>query len=148
MESPKYDRHQEQGTRTITISLSDGYEFIYKVGNIEGYAVKQQTGQHKQQQDRYCDDDNERMGLGSCIAQYIRHQIYDQLGFTTSAGIAHSKQLSKLLASLHKPAEQSVWLSSIFPYNSNDHISEYPVSTFLSSYTIRQLSIVIWQPSP
>jgi DNA polymerase iota len=43
------------------------------------------------------------------LASYIRQRIHTELGFTTSAGIAHNKIIGKLVASLNKPALQTTW---------------------------------------
>ena len=42
----------------------------------------------------------------------IRKAVYDQLGYTCSAGISNNKMLSKLISSTHKPNKQSVLLDS------------------------------------
>lgn len=43
------------------------------------------------------------------LAAHIRSRIHQELGFTTSAGIAHNKTIAKLVASLNKPALQTTW---------------------------------------
>lgn len=45
----------------------------------------------------------------SQLAAHIRERIHTELGFTTSAGVAHNKTLAKLVASLNKPALQTTW---------------------------------------
>ncbi|BFZ59197.1 hypothetical protein YB2330_000201 [Saitoella coloradoensis] len=52
--------------------------------------------------------DGETLYLASYLARYMRDQLHEQLGFTCSAGIATSKLLSKLAATEHKPADQTL----------------------------------------
>jgi DNA polymerase iota len=53
---------------------------------------------------------NLRLVIGSHLAAYIRDRITGDVGFTTSAGIAPTKLLAKLLASENKPSKQTTWL--------------------------------------
>jgi DNA polymerase iota len=46
--------------------------------------------------------------VASHFAQYIRAEICGSLGYTTSAGVASTKLVAKLLSDLHKPALQSI----------------------------------------
>ena len=46
--------------------------------------------------------------VASHFAQYIRGELFSSLGYTTSAGIASTKLIAKLLSDLHKPALQSI----------------------------------------
>ncbi|CAG4931139.1 unnamed protein product [Parnassius apollo] len=52
-----------------------------------------------------------RLKAASQIAKEMRKKLFDELGFTTSAGIAHNKLLAKLICPLHKPNDQT----TIFP---------------------------------
>jgi DNA polymerase iota len=44
----------------------------------------------------------------SYFSQHIREELFASLGYTTSAGIASTKLVAKLLSDLHKPALQSL----------------------------------------
>jgi DNA polymerase iota len=46
--------------------------------------------------------------VASHFAQHIRAELFSTLGYTTSAGIASTKLVAKLLSDLHKPALQSL----------------------------------------
>lgn len=66
----------------------------------------------------YCEPSEEcpcgchtRLKVASQIASEMRNKIYDELGFTTCAGIAHNKLLAKLVCPLNKPNDQT----TIFP---------------------------------
>lgn len=48
-----------------------------------------------------------RLRIASQIASEMRKKIFEELGFTTCAGIAHNKLLAKLICPLHKPNDQS-----------------------------------------
>ncbi|XP_045502766.1 DNA polymerase iota [Colias croceus] len=48
-----------------------------------------------------------RLKIASQIANEMRQKILDDLGFTTCAGVAHNKLLSKLICPLHKPNDQT-----------------------------------------
>ncbi|XP_034833795.1 DNA polymerase iota [Maniola hyperantus] len=52
-----------------------------------------------------------RLKIASQIASEMRNKIYDELGFTTCAGIAHNKLLAKLICPYNKPNDQT----TIFP---------------------------------
>ena len=51
----------------------------------------------------------------SHLAQHLRALILDRIGLTSSAGIAPSKLLSKLLASVNKPADQTTLVADAPP---------------------------------
>lgn len=40
---------------------------------------------------------DQALHMGATIAFEIRSQVYDQLGYTCSAGIAHNKLLAKMV---------------------------------------------------
>lgn len=48
-----------------------------------------------------------RLKIASQIASEMRKKIYDELGYTTCAGVAHNKLLAKLICPLHKPNDQT-----------------------------------------
>lgn len=48
-----------------------------------------------------------RLRIATQIASEMRKKIFEELGFTTCAGIAHNKLLAKLICPLHKPNDQS-----------------------------------------
>ncbi|KAL3288361.1 hypothetical protein HHI36_002809 [Cryptolaemus montrouzieri] len=52
-----------------------------------------------------------RLKVASLIAEEMRKLIYEELGLTSCAGIAHNKLLAKIVCSKHKPNQQTV----IFP---------------------------------
>ena len=51
---------------------------------------------------------HKRLIFGSQIAQRIRQKLFDELGITSSCGIAHNKLLAKIGGSTHKPNKQTV----------------------------------------
>ncbi|KAK9826753.1 hypothetical protein WJX81_005483 [Elliptochloris bilobata] len=48
------------------------------------------------------------LAAGAAAVADLRAAVHSELGFTTSAGIAHNKILAKLVSGLHKPAQQTV----------------------------------------
>lgn len=48
-----------------------------------------------------------RLTLGSHFALYLRHQLEEQKGYTSTVGIATNKLLSKLVGNLNKPKAQT-----------------------------------------
>ncbi|XP_063628127.1 DNA polymerase iota [Cydia splendana] len=63
-----------------------------------------------------------RLKLASQIANEMRQRIYNELGFTTCAGIAHNKLLAKLICPLHKPNDQT----TMFPEHAEGFMSSLP----------------------
>ncbi|OMJ25825.1 Notchless protein-like protein, partial [Smittium culicis] len=53
-----------------------------------------------------------KLFYGAMIAYRIREDILNSTGFTVSVGISHSKIVSKLASSYHKPNKQTIVLSS------------------------------------
>lgn len=50
----------------------------------------------------------ERLKIGTYIAKQIREKLYNELGITCCAGIAHNKLLAKMIGSKNKPNKQTV----------------------------------------
>ncbi|KNE57282.1 hypothetical protein AMAG_03014 [Allomyces macrogynus ATCC 38327] len=48
------------------------------------------------------------LSVAAGITRDVRRAIWDELGFTCSAGIAHNKTLAKLCSALHKPNKQTI----------------------------------------
>ena len=62
--------------------------------------------------------------IGSQIAYELRCQLFDAMGLTTSAGIAHNPMLAKIASSHHKPNQQSIVRHSI----SRQYIAQYELA--------------------
>ncbi|XP_030033705.1 DNA polymerase iota isoform X2 [Manduca sexta] len=60
-----------------------------------------------------------RLRIASQIASEMRKKIFDDLGYTTCAGIAHNKLLAKLICPLHKPNDQT----TIYPEHGTSFMS-------------------------
>lgn len=52
---------------------------------------------------------------GAFLVQQLRKDLFDQTGYTSSAGIAHTKILAKVASAMHKPNKMTVVPSSIVP---------------------------------
>lgn len=63
-----------------------------------------------------------RLKLASQVASEMRQKIFNELGFTTCAGIAHNKLLAKLICPLHKPNDQT----TMFPEHAEGFMSALP----------------------
>ena len=48
-----------------------------------------------------------RLRVGSHLAQYLRHQLEEQKGYTSTVGISTNKLLSKLVGNVNKPRNQT-----------------------------------------
>jgi DNA polymerase eta len=72
------------------------------------------------------DWDDVALNIGAEVIRSLRKEIYDQLRYTCSGGIAGNKVLAKLAAGRHKPNGQTVLRNSSIPF-------------FLSSYKITKL---------
>lgn len=57
-----------------------------------------------------------RLTVGAQLAKEIRTKLYDELGITTCAGIAHNKLLAKIIGTKNKPNKQTV----LIPSRTND----------------------------
>lgn len=52
--------------------------------------------------------DEYRLYLGAKIAQQIRAKVFEETGYTCTAGIAHNKMLAKIASGMNKPNKQTV----------------------------------------
>ncbi|KAH6682967.1 hypothetical protein B0J14DRAFT_135238 [Halenospora varia] len=83
----------------------------------------------------------ERLILGSHLAQYIRWNLEEQKGYTSTVGISTNKILSKLVGNLNKPKGQTTLLP---PYviqhdcsiPEHGHVLESNVHLFMDSHSI------------
>jgi DNA polymerase iota len=69
--------------------------------------------------------------VASQFAQHIRAELFSNLGYTTSAGIAPTKLVAKLLSDLHKPALQSI---------QNPHIPPSDLQSWLDTFKVEKLN--------
>ncbi|XP_013147791.1 PREDICTED: DNA polymerase iota [Papilio polytes] len=60
-----------------------------------------------------------RLKVASQIASEMRKKLFDELGFTTCAGVAHNKLLAKLICPFHKPNDQT----TIYPEHGSSFMS-------------------------
>ncbi|XP_041969832.1 DNA polymerase iota [Aricia agestis] len=82
-----------------------------------------------------------RLKLASQIANEMRYKIYDELGFTTCAGIAHNKLLAKLVCPLHKPNDQT----TIFPEDGVNFMSNLQSVRSIPSIGLKTTEALISQ---
>ncbi|OCL03171.1 DNA/RNA polymerase [Glonium stellatum] len=73
-----------------------------------------------------------KLHLGSHLAQFLRKELEERKGFTSSVGIAPSKLLSKLVGNLNKPKGQTTLmppydLDGVAPSNITSFIDEHPI---------------------
>ncbi|KAL8991510.1 MAG: hypothetical protein Q9177_000088 [Variospora cf. flavescens] len=76
-----------------------------------------------------------RLMIGSHLAQYLRHQLEQHQGYTSTVGISTSKLISKLIGNVNKPKGQTTLLP---PYSSLE-TDENNVTKFLDSHDIGQI---------
>jgi len=90
-----------------------------------------------------------RLKLGSHFALYLRHQLEEQKGYSSTVGIATNKLLSKLVGSVNKPKAQTTLMPPLSdtrdqPGNAvtflDDHeIGKIPGIGFKSAQKLREL---------
>jgi len=68
----------------------------------------------------------QRLILGSHLAHYLRRQLKEQKGYTSTVGISTSKMLSKLVGNANKPNTQTT-LFPPFPSNVTAFIDNHEV---------------------
>ena len=74
------------------------------IGYIFGQQAKKSC---LQTQDNICEC-HHRLNVGSQIAQEIRDKLFNELGITSSCGIAHNKLLAKIGGGKNKPKKQTI----------------------------------------
>ncbi|KAI9795246.1 MAG: hypothetical protein M1835_006142 [Candelina submexicana] len=77
-----------------------------------------------------------RLILGSHLARYLRHQLDEQLGYTSTVGVSTSKLLAKLVGSVNKPKGQTTLMP---PYRQDANGLHSNVTTFLDAHDIGRI---------
>ncbi|KAI9723815.1 MAG: hypothetical protein M1828_004065 [Chrysothrix sp. TS-e1954] len=73
-----------------------------------------------------------RLTLGSHFALFLRQRLYDNLGYTSTVGIATSKLVSKLVGNVNKPNNQTTMLppyiaTECYPSNINAFLDTHDI---------------------
>ena len=89
-----------------------------------------------------------RLRLGSHLAMYMRHQLEQQKGYTSTVGIGTNKLLSKLVGSLNKPKGQTTLMppldasggqiSNAIAFMDDHEIGKVPGIGFKSAQKLRE----------
>ncbi|MCJ1403981.1 hypothetical protein MMC11_007205 [Xylographa trunciseda] len=74
-----------------------------------------------------------RLRLASHLAQYLRHQLEEQKGYTSTVGISTNKLLAKLVGNVNKPTNQTTLRP---PYLSTPGNAESNVLSFIDNHDI------------
>lgn len=88
--------------------------FVFDASSIAGHPYpKDKPGSYSE--DGTPNTPTLRLRLGSHLALYMRHQLEQQKGYTSTVGIATNKVLSKLVGNMNKPKGQTVLLPPSSP---------------------------------
>lgn len=111
--------------------------FSYDSANVCGHTFPPNLAAIASQESGEQDTDSLslRLCLGSHFARYLRHQLEEQKGYTSTVGISTNKILSKLVGSVNKPKGQTTLVPPYVP--SKQGISH--VCLFLDDHDIGQL---------
>ncbi|KAI9844547.1 MAG: hypothetical protein M1837_005506 [Sclerophora amabilis] len=77
-----------------------------------------------------------RLLLGSHLAQYLRHKLEEEKGFTSTVGISTCKLLSKLVGNVNKPNGQTTLIP---PYVTRQEGEESNVTRFLDPHDVGKI---------
>ncbi|MCJ1392437.1 hypothetical protein MMC18_005304 [Xylographa bjoerkii] len=77
-----------------------------------------------------------RLRLGSHLAQYLRHQLEEQKGYTSTVGISTNKLLSKLVGNVNKPTNQTTLRPPYLPTSGN---AQSNVLSFIDNHDIGKI---------
>ena len=77
-----------------------------------------------------------RLLLGSHLALYLRHQLEEQKGYSSTVGVSTNKLISKLVGNLHKPQGQTTLMP---PYTSSEDQIESSVTKFIDDHGIGKI---------
>lgn len=77
-----------------------------------------------------------RLRLASHLGQYLRHQLEEQKGYTSTVGISINKLLSKLIGNVHKPKAQTTLIPLYVSPSSN---KDSNVTQFVDSHDIGKI---------
>ena len=77
-----------------------------------------------------------RLRLGSHLAEYLRHQLEEQKGYTSTVGISTNKLLSKLVGNVNKPKNQTTLLP---PYSNPPDGGASNATNFIDEHDIGKI---------
>ncbi|KAK2872123.1 hypothetical protein FQN49_002533, partial [Arthroderma sp. PD_2] len=81
----------------------------------------------------YPSDLGQRLILASHLGNYLRKQLEEKKGYTSTVGISTSKLLSKLVGNVHKPRNQTTLIP---PYLNNADQSDSYITQFMDDHEI------------
>jgi DNA polymerase iota len=108
--------------------------FVFDASKPTGHVYDEYYGSH----DASLDELRQRLVLGSHLAHYMRLQLEEKKGYTSTVGVSTSKLLSKLVGNVNKPNDQTTLLP---PYVSHD-TEESNVTTFIDSHDIGKIPYI------
>ncbi|XP_063231159.1 DNA polymerase iota [Bacillus rossius redtenbacheri] len=100
-----FDENFVDVTQLVAEKLQNGFNSSQ---NMEGHVYSDAT-------ERCMCGCYSRLRVGAVIAADMRAQIFEELGLTCCAGIAHNKLLAKLVCGVHKPNQQTTIFPSSVP---------------------------------
>lgn len=114
------------------INVTDEVNWRMENASQLGIDMKDHTGKKVS---KSVNSQDYHLNIGSQIAEEIRCNVFNSLGYTISAGIAHSKFLSKLASKKQKPNGQALIYSESF----DEEINSQDVSIIPNiGYTTKQ----------
>ena len=120
------------------LSRSDptiGFDFDASV--VSGHTLPEhgQRGSLAAQAPDDSDNLSLRLRLGSHLAQYLRHKLEHEQGYTSTVGVSTNKLLSKLVGNVNKPTAQTTLIP---PYHPN-LLGESSVTSFIDNHDLGQI---------
>ena len=99
-----------------TITNKDGDDKSTELNNADNVSSISTTCWTRQLENEWHLPDRRKDYLllcGAYLIQQLRKDLFEETGYTSSAGIAHSKILSKVASAMHKPNKMTVIPSSV-----------------------------------
>lgn len=109
--------------------------FAFDCSNIAGHVVPEDHTGIDTAMDQDIGSLYMRLLLGSHLAQYLRHQLEEHQGYSSTVGISTSKLISKLIGNVYKPKGQTTLLP---PYTAPDN-GESNIASFLDEHDIGKI---------
>ncbi|CED82677.1 DNA polymerase iota/DNA damage inducible protein [Phaffia rhodozyma] len=131
-------RESQDGRRWFQLDSTPDAGFWYIPYTWEGHLILSPTASTSPTPESIVGHSCVPYQLASHLAAYIRSRIFADVGLTSSAGISHNKLLAKLIASVHKPAQQTSIDLTLEDWPLSDEI-QARITAFTGAYQLRSL---------